>query len=55
MDSLVGPLIGIAGLLLIQTGMLLFWGGRTFQMLRVLQERMSDHEDRLRDLEKVGV
>lgn len=49
-----GAMAGIAGLLLIQTGMLLFWGGRTFQMLRVLQERVRDHEDRLRDLEKVG-
>lgn len=45
-------LLGIAGLLLVQTGMLLFWGGRTFQMLRVLQRTADDHEDRLRGLEK---
>lgn len=46
------PLVGIAGLLLVQTGMLLFWGGRTYQMLKELQGRMEDHEDRLRELEK---
>ena len=48
------PLASIAGLLIVQTSMLLFWGGRTYQMLHALKDQIADHEDRLRDLEKGG-
>ena len=44
---------GILVLLMIQTGALLFWGGRTYQMLQELQKNVRDHEERIRDLEGV--
>ena len=44
--------IGIIVALFLQTSAFLFWGGRTYQLLHQLQKQVTDHESRLRGLEK---
>ena len=45
--------IGIIAALFLQTSAFLFWGGRTYQLLHQLQKQVTDHEDRLRRIERL--